>query len=231
MNDEPSTDVPEPITSVPEPVPAPVVEPGPTPAEQAIERVEAAATRRRWVSLAELVGVAGLIIAAVSLWMSWSDRRADVADKQAEQVSESKARTLVTVTGAVSHDGETIALSDPAHPLHDVEVAFPGALGVSPQSGLLGPKIASSWFDDKLLELAGDAHQGQLPVMLVTTWWDGDVKRTDRAIYEIAWAADARLLSGLRGRKLRMRSLMLSERGATPARLEEAWARLKPAGK
>lgn len=208
----------------------PPVEPVMTPSERAIERAEAAATRRRWVSLAELVGVAGLIIAAVSLWMSWSDRRADVADKQAEQAIESKARTLVTISGAVEDDGETIKLNDAAHPLHDVEVTFPSALGVSPQSGLLGPKIDARWFDDKLLALADKVHQGRLPVILAATYWDGDVKRTDRAIYEIAWVSVARTAAFVRGRKLKMRNLVLSDRNATPARLEAAWARLKPAG-
>jgi len=219
MNEEP------PIESA-EPIPAPPAEPVMTPAEQASERAEAAATRRRWISLAELVGVAGLIIAAISLWMSWSDRRADVADKQAEQASESKARTLVTIAGMVSNDGDKISLSDANHPLHDVEVTFPKALGVSPQSGLFGPKVESSWFDDKLLGLTGEVHQGRLPVILAATYWDGEVKRTDRAIYEIAWDSHAR---PLRSRKLQMRGLTLSERNATTARLEAAWARLKPA--
>jgi hypothetical protein len=227
MNEEVPTDTPVPD---PQPAPAPPPEPVMTPAEQAIERAEAAATRRRWVSLAELVGVAGLIIAAISLWMSWSDRRADVADKQAEQAIESKARTLVTISGAVEHDGETIKLGDAAHPLHDVEVTFPSALGVSPQSGLLGPKIDSNWFDDQLLALSDKTHQGRLPVILAATYWDGNVKRTDRAIYEITWISVARTAAFLRGRKLKMRGLVLSDRNATPARLEAAWARLKPAG-
>src|SRR4051812_2841650 len=116
MNDEPPIETPEPALASPP-------EPTMTPAQQAIERAEAAATRRRWISLAELVGVAGLIIAAISLWMSWADRRADIADKQAEQASESKVRTLVTITGTLSHDGDSMALADPAHPLKDVEVS------------------------------------------------------------------------------------------------------------
>jgi hypothetical protein len=223
MNDEPPIETPEPAPAAPP-------EPAMTPAQRAIERAEAAATRRRWISLAELVGVAGLIIAAISLWMSWADRRADIADKQAEQASESKVRTLVTISGTLSHDGDSMALADPAHPLKDVEVSFPHALGIAPQSGLLGPKIESSWFGSALLKLNDKVHQGRLPVMLTATWWDGDVKRTDSAIYEIGWVAGSRSLGVLGGRDLHMRSLTLSERKATPARLEAAWARLKPAG-
>lgn len=233
MSDEPTLPPIDP-TGVP-PEPAVNVTPPPAPpaqetAEQAIERAEKRETRRRWVSLAEIVGVGGLIIAAAGLWMGWSDRRADVADKQATQASEDRAHARVTIVGEVSHDGETITLSDTAHPLHDVSVDFPAALGVSQQSGFLGPKIESSWFEEPLMKLADKVHQGRLPVLLTATWWDGDTKRTDRALYEIAWSSDGRLLSGLRGRKLHLRSLVLSERNASPARLEAAWARLKPAG-
>jgi hypothetical protein len=234
MNDEPTLPPIDP-TGVP-PEPAPAAAPPPSPAvahetaEQAIERAEKRETRRRWVSLAEIVGVGGLIIAAAGLWMGWSDRRADVADKQATQAIEDRAHARVMIVGEVSHDGETITLSDTAHPLHDVAVDFPAELGVSQQSGFLGPKIESSWFEEPLMKLADKMHQGRLPVMLTATWWDGDTKRTDRAIYEIAWSSDGRLLSGLRGRKLHLRSLVLSERNASPARLEAAWARLKPRG-
>ena len=45
---------------------------GETPAE----RAEKAAIRRRWISLAEWVGIAALLVSAAGLWMSWSDRTA-----------------------------------------------------------------------------------------------------------------------------------------------------------
>ncbi len=216
MNNDPVSDTPqgEPVVTLA--------------AAQAAERAEAAATRRRWISLAELVGVAGLIIAALSLWMSWSDRRADLAEKQAEQVSRNKVQTLVTIAGSVSDDGASITLSDPAHPLHDVEVTFPAELGVRPQTGLLGPKIEADWFAEPLLGLSEHVNQGRLPVILAATYWDGDTKRTDRALYDVIWVASSRLIGG---RKLRIRGLMLSDREASRSRLEAAWARLKPASK
>jgi hypothetical protein len=209
---------------------APVVSPVTATAAEAVDRAEAAATRRRWVSLAEFVAVAGLLVAVASLWMSWSDRRADVADKQVEKAESSKARTLVTLTGSVSSDGETITLKDDTHQLRDVQVIFPTALGLAPQSGTFGPKIASSWFDGKILELTDggpDKRDGRLPVILAATYWDGDVERADRAIYDVAWQTEGRVL---RGRKLRMHALTLASRVGTQARLDAAWAREKPAG-
>ncbi|MDQ2879011.1 MAG: hypothetical protein M3R41_08035 [Pseudomonadota bacterium] len=197
-------------------------------ATEAVEKAEAAATRRRWINLGEFVAIAGLIIAALSLWLSWADRHADLADKQAEKVQESHARTLVTLTGDITKDGESMSLKDDAHQVSDVQVIFPTALGLSPQSSVLGAKIASDWFGDKLLALTShgaDTRAGRLPVILAATYWDGDTKRTDRAIYSIAWQSEGRFL---RGRKLRMVRLSLAARTGTQVALDALWAREKP---
>ncbi|MEO5865948.1 MAG: hypothetical protein ABIS14_07340 [Sphingomonas sp.] len=204
-----------------------------TAAAEAVDRAEAAATRRRWITLAEFVAVAGLLVAVASLWLSWSDRRSDTADKQAEKAEVSKTRTQVTLAGAVSSDGETITLKDDAHQLRDVQVIFPTPLGVSVQSGTFGPKIAASWFADKLVEMTknGPAKRiGRLPVILSAAYWDGEVVRTDRAIYDIGWQIDGRFLGIVRGRKLRMHSLTLRNRSGTQAKLDAAWGQEKPAG-
>lgn len=97
--------------------------------ETVTERAEAAATRRRWVSLAELVGVAGLIIAALGLWLGWSDRRADDSAKQAEQATEAKVRTLVMLKATI--DGDDLKLTDAAHDVQEIDVRFPKSLGVA----------------------------------------------------------------------------------------------------
>ena len=39
------------------------------------ETSEQAKTRRRWLTLAELVAVSGLLIGALTLWLNWSDKR------------------------------------------------------------------------------------------------------------------------------------------------------------
>ena len=42
---------------------------------------EAAAIRRRWITLGKIVAVAGLIISALALYLSYADRRADEAER------------------------------------------------------------------------------------------------------------------------------------------------------
>jgi hypothetical protein len=191
-------------------------------ADRAVEKAEARATRRRWITLAEFVGVAGLIIAAAGLWMGWADRRSDVADKAAEIVSEAKARGIVTLSGAVSHDGETMTLSDPAHDVQSVSAAFPSALGVGTQSSVLGPRLSVDWFSDKLLAVTKGKDAGRLPVILTATWWDGDTKHADSATYDLVWRREGTLFGG---HKVKMVRLSLRDRSASQTSLDAAWVR------
>lgn len=196
-----------------------------TVAETVTERAEAAATRRRWVSLAELVGVAGLIIAALGLWLGWSDRRADDSAKQAEQATEAKVRTLVMLKA--SADGDDLKLTDAAHDVQEIDVRFPTSLGVAAQTDV-DPAIKARWVADALLKATdggADNQTGRLPVLITASYWDADVPRHDSAIYDMTWKTEGRIL---RGRALRLAGLKLRERTSSTARLEAIWARQKP---
>ena len=196
-----------------------------TPETQAADRAEAAATRRRWVTLAELVGVAGLMIAALGLWMNWSDRRADDAVKQAEQAKDAKVRTLVMLKA--SGQGGTLALSDATHDVQSIDIAFPKALGVANRTDV-DPQIEADWFADALLKLTdggADDRSGRLPALITARYWDADVERHDVAIYDIVWRTEGRMLQS---RALKLEGLKLRERSSSPTKLEAAWAREKP---
>lgn len=194
-------------------------------AQRAVDRAEAAATRRRWVSLAELVAVAGLVIAALGLWMNWSDRRADDTAKQAEQASEAKVRTLVMLKG--SGGGDTLTLSDASHDVQSIDVTFPRSLGIAAQKDV-DPKIEADWVSAALLKLTDggpDTREGRLPVLIVASYWDADVQRHDSAIYDVTWKTEGRFM---RGRALKLIGLKLRERTASTARLDAIWAAEKP---
>lgn len=203
-----------------------------TPAERAEARAEAAATRRRWLTLAEVVAIAGVVIAGLTLWNNWQGREADQtarAEQQASATSAAHAGTLVTLHATVRDDGARLALSDPAHTIQNIEIRFPSALDVSPQSSTLSPAIEASWFADALLKAAsaGSAdQQGRLPVLIAADYWDGGDHLSDSAIYDIVWQTHGRLL---RGRVLRLRGIVLERRhGATQAAVDARWAQVKP---
>jgi hypothetical protein len=205
-----------------------------TPAERAEARAEAAATRRRWLTLAEVVAIAGVVIAGLTLWNNWQGREADQAaraEQQASAASAAHAGTLVTLHATAKDDGARLTLTDPAHTIQSIEVRFPSALGISPQSSTLSPAIEASWFEDALLKAVDSGaadQQGRLPVLITADYWDGGDHLTDSAIYDIVWQTHGRLL---RGRALRLKGIVLERRhGATQAAVDARWAQVKPKG-
>ncbi len=188
------------------------------------ETPEQAAPRRRWISLAEAVAVAGVLIAAISLYLSWSDKREERAEKAAAAQTETKAASVITLRATVAKSGERLDLADTAHPVDGVDVAFPAALGAPAQTALVKPVIEAGWIKDPLLTAAGNAKSGRLPVLITSTFWEGEVKRTDRAIYDIAWRSEG----GLFGHSLKLDGMALRERGGSQARLDAIWKQVAP---
>ena len=97
---------------------------------------EAAKTRRRWVTLAEVVGLAGVVIAALSLWLTWSQRRTDEADRAAEQATTARAKTVIRFEGAATHDGDALTLADPDHKVDTIDLRLPASLSAERTTGL-----------------------------------------------------------------------------------------------
>ena len=60
------------------------------------EAAEAAATRRRWINLAEIVAVAGLLISGLALWNNYRERAGDESDKAAAR-SQAQAQARVKI--------------------------------------------------------------------------------------------------------------------------------------
>lgn len=176
--------------------------------------------RRRWLSLAELVAVASVLIGAAGLYLSWSDRRETQAERAAATAKESKAERIVRLEGATS--GDALALSDANHKIDTVDVRFPSALGVAPRNAA-SPRIEADWFRDALLKATdggADDQEGRLPVLITAYWWDADVKRSDRAVYDLAWRTHGRFG---RGRAMELTGMRLRERGGAPKRLDALW--------
>jgi hypothetical protein len=196
--------------------------------ETPAERKEAAATRRRWVSLAEVLGVTGALIAALTLWINWSDRRADQADKARAQVSEQRAQSRVALSAEVQDGGKALLLKDERHEIQDAVVSFPKALGIAAQHPPADPLIEVSAFETVLLKLTdggADERTGRLPVLLTIRYLDGETTRTTSGIYDLLWKTEGRML---RGRDLRLTGMKVRQVRGTQAQLDAIWARAKP---
>jgi len=194
----------------------------------ATERAEARAIRKRWVTLAEIVAVAGLLISATGLWLTWSERRNDDQEKRVEKVTEARTRSLVRLTAVPEHGGESLVLKDAEHDVQSVDIRFPKELGVAAQTSILTPHIEAAWIKDALVEATKtgpDKRDGRLPVLVSASYWDGDQQRTDTAIYDVVWQIEGKLLGG---HTLKLKGMLLRERTASAARLDRVWATERP---
>ena len=192
------------------------------------ETRDQAQTRRRWITLAEVVAVAGVVIAALTLYSNWQDRKQAAADKAIEQASATRDKTRFLLRGAPDKDKRTIVLvREEAHPLGDIRVTFPTALGVSPQDSVT-QTIEAGWFDDALRKATdggADERTGRLPVLIRYTYFTDDQPTTRQAIYDIVWHTEGQRL---RGRKVELLDLRLRETGGNQKRIDALWAKDRP---
>jgi hypothetical protein len=190
--------------------------------------------RRRWITFGEIVAVAGLLVAALSLYLGWTGRRDDEAERRAEQAAARKAEAAqrghigLVATDA---DGEVLSFKGVACALQSADIRFPSALGVPDENTTLSFRIEADWFDGPLLKALAPAkaEQGRLPVLIESRCTGEDGDRVERAIYEIPFRVDSRLL---RGKTVHLRGLVLREYASAAngqARLDAAWRALAPA--
>ena len=190
-------------------------------------------TRRRWISLAELVAIAGLLIGALTLWINWSDRRSDDAAKADERrAAKEAAAAEKRRVGLVATDagGDTLAFKGVACALQATDITFPRALAVQPQFTVTVHEIHADWFSKPLLKLTNggpDKREGRMPVLIESRCEGENGARRERAIYDIAYRIEPRVL---RSRTVELRGLVLHEQAQRygQARLDAIWARLAP---
>lgn len=179
--------------------------------------------RRRWLTIAEIVAVAGVVIAGLSLWNNWQDRRDASATKAAERVAGAQERRRYDVQGAPTSGGDAILLAtDDTHPLTDIRITFPGALGVGTRD-VVDRRIPLDWFVEPLrtaTDGGSDTATGRVPVLVRYTYLVDDKPVSKQAIYDLVWRSHGR---PLRGRGFELVDFRLRQTGGEPARLDSLW--------
>lgn len=200
------------------------------------QAAEAAAIRRRWITLGEVLTVIAVVISGLTLWNNWSERSGSDATRDAAARQESvRAATLVLVsTGSGGHDLALKPASD-GQSVQSQRIAFPTALGIAPVETTGEPRIEGAWFESALkkarerAKLPDDSRGDErLPVAITTRFLSGGEAHEDVAIYDIGYGISGRWLGGhtvsLRGVSL------VSRTGATraQAQLDARWGKLLP---
>lgn len=200
------------------------------------EAREAAAIRRRWITLGEVLAVLAVLISGLTFWNSYTERSTAEAERAAEKrQSAAKAETLV-LRAEAGRNGARLRLTalDARQAIQSQTLTFPSALGLRRIDTLADPRIETRWFDDELKRArkaagaekirVGDAR---LPIAILTRFVvDGD-SHTDSAIYDIGYRVD----DGLLGSRIELRGLSLVEQvpgGAAQARLDALWRARQP---
>lgn len=217
-----------------EPEPRPT---SPEPATGAESRAaEAAATRRRWITLAEVLTVIAVGISALTLWNSWSERRDSEAARQDEaRRASNRAQTLVLTAASTTDDALTLKPASADQSVQSQTVRFPSALGIASAATTGEPRIEADWFADalkKAREKAGlpDESRGdeRLPVVIATRFLVDGKPHDDVAIYDVGYSIAGRWLTG---HSLTLRGISLVSRvhgdRAQPA-LDARWKTLFP---
>jgi hypothetical protein len=197
---------------------------------------EAAAIRRRWITLGELVAVIAVLISGLTLWNSWSERRDSEAARSIDaERNSAKAATLVLVA---SQSGKSALTLEPASAEQNVQsqrILFPTALGAVPAETTGEPRIEAAWFERKLIKareaarLPDDSRGDEkLPVAIVTRYLVDGSAHEDVALYDLGYTVSGRLVSG---HEVALRGLSLVSRvkkSEAQARLDARWKALVP---
>jgi hypothetical protein len=191
----------------------------------------------RWLTLAELVGILALVVAALGWWdnhreKQQQDRERAISDQRmAAEARRQALKSTFLLVGQVGDDGQRIRLSS-AHSDQVIQtqtLVFPQAIRRDTVETTGNPRIDRGWLEDGLKQALHDRGKPQgavrVPVGVVTTYVDGGEIKTDRSIYLIGATLKSRLL---RGATLKFEGLSLSRRGVPgdlQAAVDAAWGR------
>ena len=201
--------------------------------KQTEAQAEAAAIRRRWITLGEIVAVAALGISALTFWNSYSERTASEAERAAEKAEEeaadaeaAKRSQTLLLRASASRDGRSLALTptDSGKVIQSLTILFPKALGTTAIDAVIEPRIEAGWIDDAVedLDRSGSSGDLRLPVAITTRFVSDGETYTDTALYDIGYRLD----SGVLDTDVELQGLALIERAQASnaqARLDAIW--------
>ncbi len=213
----------------------PATQPAPD-AKTEARAIEAAAIRRRWITLGEVLAVAAVMISALTLWNSWTERSDSEATKAQEAQQASTRAGTLALTATASGERELSLKPGSADQLVQSQtISFPSALGADPAETTGEPRIEAGWFDRALKKARNEAGlpddsrgDERLPVAITTRFLVNGAAYEDVAIYDIGYTISGRLLAG---HSVTLRGLSLVSRvksGDAQKRLDARWTQIFP---
>lgn len=178
------------------------------------ERREAAAIRRRWITLGEAVAVIAVLISAATLWNSYSERKSAEADRAASEQKEHKVEAALVLRARPADDGKRLVLEpvDADQVIQSQRLILPSKLSVAPIETAGDARIEARWLSDALKEsdakrtAAGDLR---VPIAIVSRFTSKGEMHDAAAVYQLAYVREGHLLGGS---SIKLRGLSLVSR-------------------
>jgi hypothetical protein len=155
-------------------------------------------TRRRWITLAELIALAALIVSALGVWIAWKSNSQDKTTRIVEQ----RSAVPLALRGTVDNEGRTITLipADPSHALEAVTVIIKGASPIEVGSdGRLGASDVENALKDREKEAKDVTHS--VPIRIAARYVEAGADRRGGGNYVLRYKWEGGGLFG--GRTLR----------------------------
>ena len=169
------------------------------------DKREAARVRRRWLTLGELLAIAGVLISALALWNSYRERTSSEAERVAADTKSAKAAETLILRATVEKEGNRLTLSprDDQQTIQAQTLRFPVALNLDPVETTGDPRIERAWFERPLTDALEHAKakrrttgDAKLPVLITTRFLVDGSEHEDRAIYQIGYTLGHGFLAG-----------------------------------
>lgn len=197
--------------------------------ESNADRAEAAAIRRRWITLGEILAVIAVLISGLTLWNSYQERSSSEAERAAEKKQQAAKTKALVLRGDSGRKKMILTTLDPGHAVQSQTILFPSALEVDAVEDLVEPRIEAGWVKEaankarKVGAAGGRAEDRRMPVAITSRFVSGGQTYTDSAIYDVGYRREGNLLGGS---EIDLLGLSLVER-VTPqnaqARLDSLW--------
>lgn len=159
-----------------------------------MKETEQARTRRRWITLGEVVGIAALTVSGLSYWDSHQER---VVAAKAKPAAAHAGPLLLT--GTLADSGARIDLKPATGEVVQTQtIRFPTMVRADAVETTGNARIEAAWFETGLRAALKDqqVHSGRhrLAVGIETTYVGSGVTATDRAVYDLGYSLHTRLL-------------------------------------
>ncbi|MBO9723416.1 MAG: hypothetical protein J7530_03455 [Novosphingobium sp.] len=164
---------------------------------------EAAAIRRRWITLGEVLTVIAVTISGLTLWNNWSQRSETEASRSADARRASTRAAMLVLTASGSGDDLGLKPASADQSVQSQHIAFPSALALPPAETTGEPRIEAAWFERALKKARKDANLSddsrgdeRLPVLVTTRFLVDGASHEDIAIYDIGYSISGHWLGG-----------------------------------